>query len=343
MAVYTIPVLLTRISTYIKANGTKDITGPVMQSILTDVVDSLNAIIGPSLNLSDVLGNGNDAAGQDINLNGADASLTSAAGFFGTLNALLYATGVIILKSNNDVVNMRNNADFDLTFALSGLTASRQLTFQDKAITVAGLVDITNALLAYLKLDGTTPMTGDLDMLTNGVAVRTDEIKTSLGLLELIYGIDSLIFDLSSVSGGGGASYTQTFRSKSGTIAHLDDLNNITGNVAVTGQINSALPATLVPSGTTQTVNWDNGNAQVIDLGSATGNVTLTLSNPIAGATYLLKVIQGATARQFVYPTSVKWSNGIEPEISTGNDEEDLISLFYDGTNYLAVTSQNFS
>lgn len=116
------------------------------------------------------------------------------------------------------------------------------------------------------------------------------------------------------------------------------------GNIAASsGQIYSSMPTTHVPTGTTQTINWDDGNGQVIDLGSATGDVTLTLNKPKAGATYLLKVIQGATARQFVYPANVKWSNGVEPEISTGNDEEDLISLFYDGTNYLAVTSQNFS
>lgn len=223
MAVYPIPTLLTRISTYITTNGTKDITGAVMQSILTDVVDSLNAIIGAALTLEDVLNNGNDANGLDINLNGTDASLTSAAGFGSTINALLYATGLLILKSDSDVVNMRNNADFDLAFSLSGLTASRQWTIQDKPIIVAGLDDIANALADYLKLDGTTPMTGDLDMLTNGVAVRTDDIKTSLGVLDLIYGADKLSLDFSAISGGLG-SYLQTFRAKAGIVAHLDDI-----------------------------------------------------------------------------------------------------------------------
>ena len=52
----------------------------------------------------------------------------------------------------------------------------------------ATTADLTNALAGYLKLDGTTPMTGDLDMLINGVAVRTDDVKTSLGVLDLFYG-----------------------------------------------------------------------------------------------------------------------------------------------------------
>ena len=106
---------------------------------------------------------------------------------------------------------MRNNADFDLTFALTGLTASRQWTIQDKPITVAGLDDIAqaianlidsspgaldtlnelaaalgddpnfattvnNSIAARLKLDGTTPMTGDLNMTTNSLAVQTNKI-----------------------------------------------------------------------------------------------------------------------------------------------------------------------
>lgn len=260
MAVYPIPTLLTRISTYITTNGTNDITGAVMHSILTDVVDSLNAIIGSDLTLEDVLTNGNNANGLDINLNGSDASLTSVAGFFGTINALLFATGIVILKSNNDVVNMRNNADFDLTFALTGLTASRQWTIQDKPITVAGLDDIAqaianlidsspgaldtlnelaaalgddpnfattvnNSIAARLKLDGTTPMTGDLNMTTNSLAVQTNKIKTAAGLLEWYLGSDKLIHDFSAITGGIGG-YTLNWRAKSGVPAMVDDIKN---------------------------------------------------------------------------------------------------------------------
>jgi hypothetical protein len=99
--------------------------------------------------------------------------------------------------------------------------------------------------------------------------------------------------------------------------------------------------STATPSGTTQTVDFNEGNSQTIDLGSATGNVTLTLSNPQAGASYVLIFIQGATARNIVWPANVKWPNAGAPTISTGNDDIDVISLFYDGTNFYGSFNQD--
>ncbi len=92
--------------------------------------------------------------------------------------------------------------------------------------------------------------------------------------------------------------------------------------------------STLTPSGTTQTVDWDNGVIQKLNVGSASGNVTLTLSNPIIGATYRMFVIQGATARTLVWPAAVKWVNGQAPILSTANGAIDMVWLYWDGTNY---------
>lgn len=108
------------------------------------------------------------------------------------------------------------------------------------------------------------------------------------------------------------------------------------------GQVAVAIPSTLTPTGTTQTVDWNSGNAQVLSLASATGTVTLTLSNSVAGATYALKVIQGATARNLSWPANVKWPGGTVPAISTTSGAVDLISLFYDGTNYLASSGKDY-
>lgn len=105
--------------------------------------------------------------------------------------------------------------------------------------------------------------------------------------------------------------------------------------VTVNGQINSALPATLTPSGTAQTVDWNDGNGQILDLGSASGSpVVLTLSNPLAGASYVIKIIQGATARTLTWPAAVLWQGGTAITLSTGDDDEDVVSCWYDGTYY---------
>src|SRR5690606_6737210 len=140
-----------------------------------------------------------------------------------------------------------------------GLTGDWEALFPNKNITVAGLDDIdvaiaalvdsspaaldtllelanalgndpnfattvNNAIAARLKLDGSTPMTGDLDMTTNNVAIKTNKIKTTAALLEWYLGLDKLVHDFSAIAGGLG-SYLQTWRAKAGTVAHLDDIS----------------------------------------------------------------------------------------------------------------------
>jgi len=48
MAVYPINTLKTRVNTYIKENGQQLVTGPILQGILQDLIDSLNALLPKS-------------------------------------------------------------------------------------------------------------------------------------------------------------------------------------------------------------------------------------------------------------------------------------------------------
>jgi len=95
-------------------------------------------------------------------------------------------------------------------------------------------------------------------------------------------------------------------------------------------------------TGGTATIDWDNSNNQTLSL---TSNITsLTLSNPIAGASYSLAITQAGTGSYTItWPASVKWPGGFAPILSTGVGEIDVISLFYDGTNYYSVAALNFS
>lgn len=117
----------------------------------------------------------------------------------------------------------------------------------------------------------------------------------------------------------------------------------IVGNLEIGGQAYEPVQATEIPSGTTETIDWDTGNFGVLDLGSASGNVTLTLSNPNAGAFYFMKIIQGATARTLVWPANVLWPGGTAITLSTGDNDEDSVSMAYDGTNYLATFANDYS
>ncbi len=124
--------------------------------------------------------------------------------------------------------------------------------------------------------------------------------------------------------------HTQYFRT--------DGTRDLNGNLVTTGQIGQRTMLVAGPVGTTQTINLNNGNQQVLDLSGASGNVTLTLSNPLPGATYVLKVKQHASsAKNVVWPGTVIWSSGEAPEITTSANAIDIFSLWYDGTNYYAA------
>jgi hypothetical protein len=110
--------------------------------------------------------------------------------------------------------------------------------------------------------------------------------------------------------------------------------NSVTGAKLAKNIFLTQYATTLTPVGTTQTIDFNNGNIQKLNLGSASGNVTLTLSNPASGALYTIFVIQGATARTLIFPAGVLWPQGVAPILSTTNGAVDKIKLYYDGTNY---------
>lgn len=135
------------------------------------------------------------------------------------------------------------------------------------------------------------------------------------------------------------------------TTIKIADLNVTTAKIAdnaitsakIAANLGFKQAAALTPVGTTETINWNNGVNQILSLASATGNVALTLSNPIEGAVYRIRVQQGATARDITWPAEVKWPQGQKPILSTGSGDIDFVELYYDGTNYLADWQVDYS
>ena len=73
---------------------------------------------------------------------------------------------------------------------------------------------------------------------------------------------------------------------------------------------------------------------QVFDAQGSSGNVTFTFSNPTAGMSYVLQLVQGSTARTYTWPAAVKWPGGTAITVSATNNNVDLVTFFYDGTTY---------
>lgn len=152
-------------------------------------------------------------------------------------------------------------------------------------------------------------------------------------------------------SGDGTKMVTASYTDLSVTTAKIDTKAVTTGKIAdntivklnISKNLALTQGATLSPSGTTQTVSWNDGNWQKLSLAAASGNVTVTLSNPIEGAVYKLFVIQGAAPLDVVWPASIKWPQGQSPILSTGSSDIDIVTMYYDGTNYYGDWELDYS
>jgi hypothetical protein len=103
--------------------------------------------------------------------------------------------------------------------------------------------------------------------------------------------------------------------------------------------------------GFTEKDNGNSGTAKTIDLKMSnkhklilTGNCILTLTAPSNPCSLTLKLIQDATgSREVTWPSAVKWPGGSEPTLSTDANAVDIVSIYYDGTNYYAMAGLAFS
>jgi len=75
-----------------------------------------------------------------------------------------------------------------------------------------------------------------------------------------------------------------------------------------------------------------------------TGACNLTISGLSAGGTYNLIVKQDATGSRIVtYATTVKWSAGAAPTLSTAANATDIVSFIYDGTTLFGTALKGFA
>ena len=140
-----------------------------------------------------------------------------------------------------------------------------------------------------------------------------------------------------SADGSLSAARTVTMGGNNLTFASSGGLFTIQKNLKVEGQSYGD-----ITSVSNATVDWDNGNIQSITLPS--GASTYTPTNPQAGATYILKIIQPSTGDGTItWGSSVKWPGATAPILTASNAAVDVVTLIYDGTNYLATSVLNLS
>lgn len=249
-----------------------------------------------------------------------DSELSALAGLTSAADALPYFTGSGTASTTTMTSAARGLLDdTDATAMRSTLGLVIGTNVQAYDAELAALASTTSAADAVPYFTGS----GTASTLTCTSAARTVLDDTTVAAM-----VNTL----------GGATSTGTgglVRIDGSTLTGTTAVTGPTGSLQVTGQAWSTQPSTVTTSGTTFTCNFALGNECTFDAQGSSGNLTATFSNPQAGASYAIKLIQGSSARTYTWPGTVKWPGGTAPTVTTTNDGVDLISCYYDGTNYL--------
>jgi hypothetical protein len=56
-----------------------------------------------------------------------------------------------------------------------------------------------------------------------------------------------------------------------------------------------------------------------------------------------LKQPASGAAGTAVFPSNVKWPNGVAPTLTATNGQTDIVTFYYNGTNYIAAANLNYS
>ncbi len=148
-----------------------------------------------------------------------------------------------------------------------------------------------------------------------------------------------------SVQEGDNISITSPDSAGGKTIGFRNPLNQpVVGGDQTFSQINlKDYSETVYTSGTTTgTITPDvaNGNVQSITL---TGSITFSaFSNAAAGQSMTMIIRQPSSGGPYTLTSTMKFAGGTKT-LSTTADAYDIMTVFYDGTNYFASLSTNFS
>ena len=222
----------------------------------------------------------------------------------------------------------RGKLDVDGTVYSSAMMLSSGNTVNAIVTTLSAPTDLqiptAKAVSAYVAASATNPA-----MIT---AQDTTVIVTDTGsngqVAFNINGSQSMIIDQNGNVGIGSTA----------PAAKLD----INGALRVNNLIGQASEYNNGNSGASLTVNWNNGNKQLVTL---TANCTFTFTAPagvVAGVT--LRLIQDGTGSRLVtWPAAVKWPGAAAPVLTTTAAAVDIINCYYNGTNYYCSSALNFN
>jgi hypothetical protein len=266
-----------------------------------------------------------------------------------------------IADTNTLVVN-GTLADDDIAYATATGIEGKTVTELIALFRAAGLIGIGDNDI--LEVDGTLNQNEWAYSTTTGIEGKTDTEFVALlraaGLIGIgdndILEVDGTVADndilRATTVGVEGLTYAQ-LKTATGYLTDLADdaspslvatLNCNTNDIDNARSITFIAEVDNGNSSTADTIDWGAGQKQKSNM---TNDCTYTFTDPDGPCNLVLKLIQGSG-----FPhnptwtgggTTVKWEGGDEPTWSTGSAEEDIISFYFDGTNYYGSAGIGFA
>ena len=306
---------------------------------LGDVTSDITTVSGISANVTTVAGVSSDVttvAGIDsdvTSVSGVSADVTTVAGISANVTTVAGVSSDVttVAGVSSDVTSV-SGISSDVT-SVAGITAN--------VTTVANNIsDVNNFANAY-RIAATDPTTsldeGDLVFNTTSNKVKVYNGTAWQDVAPVATSITAS--QISDVT----ASATELNYNDITTLGLTEASKVVTADAnGVVSFDNGTIEevTSITSSSNAATINLRDGNLFEHDL---TENVTYTFSNPAASgraSCFILKVIQGSTARTITWPSSVDWAAATAPTLTTTNDGVDVFAFITidGGTTYYGFT-----
>jgi hypothetical protein len=120
----------------------------------------------------------------------------------------------------------------------------------------------------------------------------------------------------------------------------------LTGNLEVGGNAHFGTKTTAAIAGGVATVDWSLGNKAYLNLSENLNDALDVLFTPPGGAANLtlhINQVGAFTISAAAWPATVLWPGGVAPTITVGAGADDLLTFYWDGTNYFGSYLQAYA
>jgi hypothetical protein len=233
-------------------------------------------------------------------------------------------TAVSGVQSQVTTIQGKQSTDETAINANSTSIGSLQTSVSNNSSAITGLQSSVSSLNSSVSSLGST-------YLTQSNAASTYLTQSSASSTYLTSSAASSTYATqASVAGATTSAATSIKGNATASSAPTADLsvNQARALVGISGEINSG------NSGSSVTLNFANSPGNVVTM---TANSTFNFAGMTAGSAYAVRIVQGGSGSYAVtWPSATKWPGGVAPTLSTAVGSIDLVSIYYDGTNYYA-------